>query len=116
MLHRWCTDTLTVVRPQERVERGSVIRDWEHATRHAVNGCSVQPAQSTRDFSDREAQSTVVYHVFAPPTADIRKGDRVMCDVGGEVVTFEINGVPYRRKSPTGRVSSLQVDLIAWEG
>ncbi|MBQ9004077.1 MAG: hypothetical protein IJ087_19715 [Eggerthellaceae bacterium] len=116
MLHRWCNQTVTVIRAPEKVERGSVIRDWENAREHVVKGCSVQPTASTRDFAKREEQSTAQFHMFAPPMADIKRGDRIKCDVGGEVVTFELDGVPYQRFSPTGRVDSTQCDLIVWEG
>lgn len=117
MLHEWCDDTVTVIRAPKIVSRGSEVRDWDNATEHVIKGCSVQPSASTRDFAGRAEQSKFSFHMFAPPNADIEAGDRIRADVGvnGEL-TFEIDGVPYSRKSPTGRVSSVQVDLTIWEG
>jgi hypothetical protein len=117
MLFRWTDDVVTVIRPGSKVERGTIIPDWENATEHTVRGCSVQPTASTRDFADRVDQNTATFHMFAPYGSDIQAGDRIRCDIGtGGVVTFDIDGIPYSRKSPTGRVSSVQVDLIKWEG
>ena len=116
MLFDWCTDKLTVIRPATKTERGATVHDWAHATEHVITGCSAQPAQSSRDFAEREEQSTFMIHVFMPPDADIRDGDRIRLDMGAGAQIYEINGVPYRRTSPTGRVSSTQVDLVKWEG
>ena len=115
MLFDWCKDTLTVYRAPIIEERGSKIRDWEHATSHVIAGCSAQPSASSRDFSNREEQSTFMLHVFLPPNSDLLPGDRVQCSNTGEQM-FEINGVPYKRQSPTGRVDSMQVDLVAYDG
>ena len=111
MLFDWCNDALTVIRPAITTVRGSKVHDWDNATTYVINGCSVQPSASSREFSGRDDQSTFSLHVFLPDGADIQKGDRIMY----EGKTFEINGVPYHRESPTSRVDSVQVDLIEWE-
>lgn len=117
MLHSWCTQTVTVIRAPLVTERGASVRDWDNATEHTIAGCSVQPSDSSRDFARREEQSSFGFHAFLPPNADIQAGDRVRCDVGvGGEITFEIDGVPYSRYSPTGRVDSTQVDLRVWDG
>lgn len=116
MLFDWCLDELTIIRPSTRNSRGSIVHDWENATEHVIHGCSAQPADSMRDFGQREEQSTFDVHVFMPPDCDIREGDRVRLNLGTGEKLYEIDGVPYARKSPTGRVSSMQVDLIEWRG
>ena len=115
MLHSWCDDVLEVYRPQYVVERGSKVRVFPDSPTHTVSGCSVQATSSTRDFANREVQSDCKYHVIAPPDADLQEGDLITCAACGNA-KFQIDGIVYQRKSPTGRVSSTQVDLIAWEG
>ena len=117
MLHSWCDDVITVMRPTTQTVRGSLVRSWEHATEHTISGCSVQPTDSTTDFAKRAKQETFTMHLFAPPHADIQRFDRVRVNMGdGSEMLFEIDGAPYQRKSPTGRVSSTQADLVAWSG
>jgi len=114
MLHSWCRDTMTIKRAALVEERGSLVYDWDNATEHVIKGCSVQPSDSSRDFNAREDNSTFRLHCFMPFKADIKEGDRVEVSICDGV--FEIDGVPYIRQSPTGRVSSTQVDLVRWEG
>ena len=115
MLFDWCKDTLTFYRAPLKGERGSEVYDWENATHHTIEGCSVQPSSSVRDFAGREDSTTFKLHVFMPPNANILPGDRVKCSNTGEQL-FEIDGVPYNRQSPTARVDSTQVDLVVWRG
>lgn len=105
-------ESVTVVRAPMKMERGSAVPDWGHASRHAVGGCDVQPSTSTREFEGRSLQVMDGFILYAPITADIREGDRI--EWGG--VLYEIDGAPYPWRSPTGRVSSLQAKLVDWRG
>lgn len=107
---------MTVIRPAEKEERGTIVHDWTNATPHTVGGCSLQASDTSQDYADRTEQSTTRAQLFAPPNADIRSGDRISAQFNGQAVTFEIDGEPLPHKSPTGRVDSLQASLIVWRG
>lgn len=108
----WMRDSVTIVHPERSDERGADVPDWTKATRHAVAGCKVVPASTTREFGGRVEQVADGLTLIAPPGSDVAAGDRV--EFGS--ATYEIDGSPYRWDSPTGRVSSLQAHLVEWRG
>ena len=112
MLHSWCQDVVTVTRAPWKNTRGTKVRDWDNATEHTVCGCSVQPATTMRDFADRAEQVTDRWTLYAPPCADLATGDRITCN--GQ--TYEIEGAPFKWKSPTGAVSHKHANLVKWSG
>lgn len=111
MLPSWCTDTITVTRPAQASSRGSTVADWEHATTATVSGCSVQTNATAMDLDGR-TQTELSGVVYAPPGADIQAGDRIT--YGG--ATYAVVGEPMAWRSPTGRVSNLQVRITDWRG
>ena len=112
MLPSFCKDTITVKRAALVDSRGTKVRDWANAASFAVNGCSVQPSTSSRDFDGRTTQVTEEWTLYAPPGSDLQAGDRI--EWNG--LTFEINGAPMPWTSPTGRVSHVWARLNEWSG
>lgn len=111
MITSWATDTVTVERAGQVVERGTTYQDWDAATRHEVHGCYVQSESGAEVLGGREAIQTL-WTLFAPPDADIRDTDRVVHD--GH--TYQIVGSIQRPESPTGRLDLTRVALERWEG
>lgn len=93
-------------------KRGTKTPDWENATTHTIDGCSVQPSMSTRDFDGRVIQVTEEWTLYAPLDSDLKAGDRIEW----QSLTFEIDGAPMPWKSPTGRVSHIWARLAEWRG
>ena len=114
MLPGFCTDSVTRKRAPLVDSRGTKnVRDWtaNTVTSKTISGCSVQPASVSGDLDGRE-QSTENLTLYAPPDADIVKGDHI--EWGG--LTYTIDGQPYVWNSPTGAVSHMVVPLSHWEG
>ena len=111
MLPSWCDRTVTIMRaPMTTGLRAE--RDWAQATTHDVGGCGlVRPSTST-EFSDPSRVRAIDWLLLAPPAADVAEGDRVVVD--GR--TYEIDGMPVVRTSPTGAVSHLRAELVGWGG
>ncbi|MBR2838987.1 MAG: hypothetical protein IKE55_09405 [Kiritimatiellae bacterium] len=112
MLPSFFDETVTVTRAPLATVRGSQVRDWANAESHAVAGCTVQPSTTSRDFEGRAGQASDEWRLYAPPGADVQAGDRIGC--GGR--DYEVDGVPYVWKSPTGRVTHMQARLVEWRG
>ncbi len=108
----WASQSIIVIRPGVKEQRGSEVPDWENATRFTVGGCSVQPASTGLSQDGRVLGVFDGMTAYLPPGTDIREGDRVEFD--GNVYT--INGTPRLWQSPTGRASHVQVNLRRWEG
>ena len=105
-------DTVTVSRAPFVQVRGSEARDWDNAEPHDIEGCNIQPSSTSREFGDRIESVEDRWRLFAPFDADIQAGDRIEHD--GR--TFEIDGSPMPRKSPTGRISHVECALVEWRG
>lgn len=112
MLPSFCNDSVTVKRAALADSRGTKVLDWVHATSSTLNGCSVQPNTTSRDFDGRTVQVTEDWTLYAPPGSDVKAGDRI--EWNG--LTFEIDGAPMAWKSPTGRVSHIWARLKEWRG
>lgn len=108
--HGW--DAVTVLRAPFVTERGTTVRDWEAAETWEIAGCNVQPSSTSRDFEGRALQVEDSWTLYAPEGADIAAGDRI----GYDGSLFEVDGEPMARRSPTGRISHVQVQLKRWEG
>ena len=113
MLPSFCTQTIKRERAPFKTERGSEVRDWnsDAVDIKTIGGCSVQTASVVRDFTRSENVQKGMT-LFAPPTADIQLGDRIVF----QGKRYEIDGEPYVWVSPTNRVSSLQAHIKRWKG
>lgn len=112
MLPRWASETVERLRPQTRTVRGSDIQDWTNPETAEVTGCSMQPSGTDLSQDGRIQGIRDGYTCYMPPGTDIREGDRIRFD--GKIYT--INGIPREWKSPTGRVSHIQLELERWGG
>ena len=111
MLPSFATETVTRIRPATATDRGSTYRDWSNATTKTIDGCHVQPDSTSSDFTDR-AQSQLTYTLWAPVTADVEKGDRIVA----QGRTFDVVGVPFCWYSPTHGVDHMTCRMTEWEG
>lgn len=112
MLHSWCNDSITILRPATTTSRGSTIYDWTRATQTNVSGCSVQPASTSLSQDGRVLGITDGLTAYVPPGTDVKAGDRIVFNSE----TYTINGEPRAWSSPTGRVSAIQLNLQRWSG
>lgn len=113
MLPSWCEDAVTVLRAPMVERRGVSVPDWGNATSHTVTGCSLQEGGTVTDFGGGQRDpSESDATLLMPVGADINDGDRV--SMGGR--TWEVNGVPYDMRSPTGATSHRRASLKQWKG
>lgn len=108
----WASQTVTIIRPGVKIERGSEVPDWTNTWETDVSGCSVQPASTDLSQDGRVLGVFDGMTAYMPPGTDVREGDRIEYD--GNVYT--INGAPRKWQSATGRVSHIQVNLRRWDG
>ena len=112
MLPSFCKDTVIRIRPGTKESRGSLIPDWNTATRAEIKGCSMQPASTSLSQDGRVLGISDTHTLFAPPEADIQAGDHI--EFKGKV--YEIDGdVPYQ-PSATGRLDHLHITLKRYQG
>lgn len=112
MLPSWASETVIRLRPSTRVVRGSPILDWNNPEQMEISGCSIQPASTALTQDGRIQGISEGYTCYLPPGSDVRAGDRIRFDEND----YTINGEPENWKSPTGRVSSMQLHLERWRG
>ena len=112
MLPSWASETVIRLRPATRIVRGSPILDWNNPEQMEISGCSIQPASTTLTQDGRIQGISEGYTCYLPPGSDVRAGDRIRFDEND----YTINGEPENWKSPTGRVSSMQLHLERWRG
>ena len=105
-------DSVVIVRPGEKTERGSIIPDWDNAQTHTINDVQVTPVSTVQDRDGRVVNVSDRFKLRARYSADVKSGDRVIWN--GD--TFEIDGDVFHTKSPTGRVSSTRCTLALWRG
>lgn len=111
-LPTWANDTITRIRPGVITRRGSEEPDWEHPITKNIDGCSMQPAATTLSQDGRVLGISEGYTCYLPPGADVLAGDKIRWN--GE--DYQIIGEPKSWRSPTGRVSSTQLQLERWAG
>lgn len=113
VLPSFCNQTVFVVRPALTERRGTLVPDWERASRRELHGCSLQPAATATGTGEARVNAVGSSAVlYAPPGSDIRAGDRVEC----EGTAWSVDGQPFERTSPTGRASHVRVLLSEWNG
>lgn len=111
MLLKFWHTTITRIRPGNRMERGTMIPDWNNVSELEIRECLVQP-QSTILFQDGRVlgiQNTTT--VCAPADADIKAGDRIRYDDD----IYIIDGEPQIWKG-VGRLNHMQFNLQRWCG
>lgn len=111
-LPAWANDSITRIRPGTITRRGSVEPDWEHATEKEITGCSMQPSTTSLSQDGRVLGTTDGYTCYLPPDADVLPGDKIRYNS----LDYQIMGEPRIWNSPTGRVSSKQLQLERWAG
>lgn len=112
MLPSFVRDEATIMRPAPVSERGSTVSDYGDCSIVATVPCSIQPVSSASDWAAGERTATVRANAFFNPGTDVRRGD-VVSSAG---TSWLVDGVPHVWNSPTGRVSSITVQLVSWEG
>lgn len=90
MLPSFCNQTVTRIRPATKTVRGSTVPDWDTSkvNTKTISGCSMQPATTSLSTDGRVLGISDTYTLFAPPTADIKAGDRISYNAN----TYEIDG------------------------
>ena len=90
MLPSFCNQTVKRIRPATKTVRGSIVPDWDDdkVNKADVGGCSMQPATTSLSTDGRVLGISDTYTLFAPPTADIKAGDRINYNSN----TYEIDG------------------------
>lgn len=111
MLPSWCTDAVTIVRPDAKAQRGTIVPDWANAQTHVVGGCRITDVSTHEDRDGRTATRVIAY-LWAPYGSDIRAGDAVEFDG----TRYLVEGEPRQKRSPTGLVTHLRCDLAVWRG
>ena len=114
MLPDFCNDVVTVVRAGSRESRGTVVPDWGRATRHTLNGCSVQTSTTSMDLEGR-TQTVLSGTLIAPPGADLRATDRIeWVDYIGETHCFVLGEL--RHLTSISQVAHVSADITEWRG
>lgn len=112
MLPDFFNETVTRSRPATKTSRGSEIPDWSKATAAQISGCCVQPSSTTLSQDGRVLGIGDSLTLYAPPSADIKAGDRITWNSDQYLVA----GEPRLWRSPTGNLSNLQCPLERWCG
>lgn len=108
----WFDRTVTVRRAPIVAYGMRRERDWSQASDHSISECALVRPTSSTDWDDPARTRAIDMVLIAPYGSDIREGDRI--SYGGR--TYEVDGVPEDRESPTGAVSHLRAALVAWSG
>ena len=112
MLPSWASDTVTRLRAATVTQRGSAVPDWSNPSRLEIGGCCVQPSSTSLTTDGRVQGTSEGLTCYLPPGADVKAGDRIL--YSGE--TYAIMGEPKTWKSPTGRVSHIEIQIERWYG
>jgi len=110
MLPSFCQDSVDVWRAPYIDSRGTKVRDWAHAVKHTVSGCSFQYRSTEQEWTDARQAVTVRARLYMPFGSDIEVDDRI----DYENHSYAVNGAPMAKKSPTGAVSHIVCDLVDW--
>ena len=108
----WFDRTVTVLRAPVVQYGMRSERDWSQASEHRVAECALVRPSSSTDWRDPARTRAIDKLLIAPYGSDIREGDRILC----EGRTYEVDGIPANRTSPTGAVSHMRAALVAWSG
>ena len=116
MLPSFASETVIVVHPAQKSQRGTTVPDWVNAQRHVVTGCIVQLPSTSMDLDGR-TQTELSGTLYAPCGSGIRAGDHIeWTDGEGVSHTLAVDGEPMPWRSPTGRVSHVQARIAEWKG
>lgn len=108
----WFDRTVTVSRAPIVAYGTRRERDWSQASEHSISECALVRPTSSTDWDDPARTRAIDMVLIAPYGSDIREGDRILC----EGRTYEVDGIPANRTSPTGAVSHVRAALVAWSG
>lgn len=112
MLPSFANQTITVIRPKTKEERGSIVPDWENTNDpFDIPGCSIQPASTSLSQDGRVLGINDGWTAYVPDGSDVKAGDHIVF----ESETYEINGEPRKWTGPM-RTSHIQLNLVRWEG
>lgn len=112
MLPSWASDMVVRMRATTKTMRGSAMQDWTAPAMLDIHGCSMQPAGTSLSQDGRVLGIDDRLTCYLPPGSDVLAGDRIAW--GDNVYT--IIGEPQIWKSPSGRVSNIQLTLERWVG
>lgn len=112
MLPSFMLQTVNRIRAGSKIERGSVVPDWQNSEDINISGCSVQPAATSLSQDGRVLGIMDMFTLYCPATADIKAGDRIR--IGSDIYT--INGEPRLWPAIGVLDEHLQVNLERWQG
>ena len=110
LLPFWHT-TIVRIRPDEKEIRGSVVPDWDNATRLEIGECLVQPSSTSLSQDGRIQGITDGLTVCCPVDSDIIAGDRI--EYQGALYT--ITGDPMKWLG-VGKLEHMKLNLQRWSG
>ena len=110
----WWRDSITRIRPGEKTVRGSVVPDWDKdkVTELTISNCHAQPASTGLSENGRVLGIMQGITLYAPASADIKAGDRIVYNGN----TYEINGEVNNWPSATGALDHLVINLRRYSG
>ena len=112
MLPSWAADTVEIVHPAWREERGKRMPDYRNPeTVETVGGCSGQPG-ATSEIMEGRQQTSIRFTLLAPPGTRIGAFDAVRW----RGILYQVDGDAHEWRSPTGAVSHVFANLADWKG
>lgn len=111
-LTSFATLSVVVVHPAMVDQHGVQVPDWETATRRTIDECWFAEPQGQEQVAGRRDAVASKGVLHAPFDAGIEVIDRVEFDD----LTYEVDGPVMVKRSPTGRLNHLRMDLLLWEG
>jgi len=111
MLLPFWHQTITRIRPGKKIQRGSVIPDWDHPSSKAIDHCLFSPGTTMLDQDGRVLGIQDGATVCAPVDSDIKAGDRIQ--YGNEVYTIDGDPLIWRN---VGKLDHMKLYLKRWSG
>jgi len=112
MLPSFFRDTITVLMPEQVEKNGKPVLDYTKLSRMDVGGCNVQPSTTDRDHDGRQVSVSDEMTVYAPASATIEPQDLI--EWQGD--RYQIEGMPQKWRSPSGRLTHQQIRIKRWRG
>lgn len=106
----WALVTVTVTRPGTKESRGAIVADWSGATSREVGGCWVGNQSTSTDAGEEGREANARATLYAPPGADVRRGDKVTY-AGAD---YAVDGEPLPYPSPLGGIDHIECPLVDW--
>jgi hypothetical protein len=101
------TETITVLTPGEKDERGVTVPDWDEATETEEDGWNIQPTGGSEDAMLGRQELTERFRALGPYGSILTADCRVI--YGG--VTYEVDGPVGRWPSATGALAHVETTL-----